>query len=59
MFMNRYQLRGILISFVFIGFLFVFDVDLGRVFWIALVVLCAVAALYFIFWIAMKAFVRR
>jgi hypothetical protein len=57
--MNRYQLKGILISLLFIAFIFVLGVDFGRVFWITLVILFVVAMLYFTVGIAIKALSRR
>lgn len=52
---NRYRLKGILISLVFILLVAVLGIDLGRLFWIALVLLLAVAAIAFPIWIARKA----
>jgi hypothetical protein len=57
--MNRHQLKGIMISILFIVSVSVLGIDLGRFFWIALVLLIAVTAIVFPVCIAIKAFRRR
>lgn len=59
--MNRHQLKGILISLLFValGFLLgMIGIDLGRFFWIAMVLLIGIGALYFTGWVAIRALRR-
>lgn len=51
--MSRYQVKGVIISILFIvaGAL----LDLGRVFWIALVLFFVATAMYFAVWVVVRA----
>jgi lipopolysaccharide export LptBFGC system permease protein LptF len=53
--MKKYQVKGVFISALFILLVSWLGFDLGRIFWIGLVLFIALIGIYYIVWIAVKA----
>jgi hypothetical protein len=54
--MSRYQAKGIIISILFIAAGALLGIDLGRMFWIGIVLFAVLIGIYYSIWITIKMF---